>query len=98
MKILDIPTASTMYAIQRERCEEMREIKEGDPFDYGDEASIGCCVKTRVPDPSPGQRWGKFIGKLKDGYTIILIDFDYRILGGQQFDSIAEMQQTWIVD
>jgi hypothetical protein len=95
MKTLSVEEAAIIYSLQTERFNLMRKITS-DPFDFGDEASIGCRVKS--VNPSAEDQFGAFVGKLSGGYTVVIYDLLFKILGGHQFDTVGEMHKIWQVD
>jgi hypothetical protein len=95
MTRLSVEQASILYSIQSPAFSRIREITS-DPFDFGDEASIGCCVKS--VNWATSSQFGTFIGKLTGGYTIVVYDVLCKILGAEQFETVEEMHKIWRVD
>jgi hypothetical protein len=95
MKTLSVEQAAIIYSMQTELFDKRRRISS-DPFDYGDEASIGCRVKS--VNPGADQQFGAFVGRLSGGYTIVVYDVLFRILCAHQFDTVEEMYKIWMVD
>lgn len=95
MTTISAEVAAILYGIQTELFDRMRKITS-DPFDFGDAASIGCRVKS--VNPTAKEQYGAFVGKLSEGYTIVIYDLAFQILGGQVFDTVDEMHRIWMVD
>lgn len=95
MTTLKPDAAAIIYSLQEELFDKRRKISS-DPFDFGDEASIGCRVKS--VNPAAGEQFGAFVGKLSGGYTIVIYDLLFEILGGHQFETVEEMHKIWRVD
>lgn len=65
-------------------------------FDYGDEASCGCCVKTI--ESLRENPCGVFFGQHGGEYFIAVIDAGNVVDGGEMFKSLEEMHGIWMVD
>ena len=94
MHQLSVDDSLRIFGEAKSRVPQRREIYG--PFDFGDELSIGCCLKS--VDPTQNKQFGIFAGSYDFQFVVVLHNVNGPCLGGEAFESIPEMYERWTVD
>lgn len=94
---------SLIHEISVEQATQLKSIPRGlharrvtSPFDFGDQETVGCCLKT---DPrGKKQQFGTYAGIHQIGYVVIVVTCDGVVLSGEVFATLQELQMRWMAD
>jgi hypothetical protein len=86
--------ATRIYADSRIKFPRKRDING--PFDFGDNLSVGCALKS--VNPAQAEQFGLFAGCYDNKFVVMVIDVPGKCLGGEVFDTTTEMYDRWQVD
>jgi hypothetical protein len=73
-----------------------------DQFDFGDDRTVGKCLKRRYLsfyDYQENLDFGRFLGKHQDKWVVGIVNEDSsQLVGGEVFDSLEDLKQAWELD
>jgi hypothetical protein len=94
MQQLSVEDTLKIYDEAKARVPRRRDI-DG-PFDYGDDLSVGCCLKS--VNPSSPEQFGVFVGQYDLRFVVLVSDVMGKCLGGEAFETAIEMYERWEID